>query len=108
MISGQPRCRSHGHEKLATVRVWSGIRHRQLSRLIELVGRPFGLVFELVSGATHPSAARVATLDHEVGDYSMEHCAVIQRPRAGLTAHVVIPVTLSLGKVSEVLNRLGS
>jgi hypothetical protein len=56
----------------------AGVGHRQLARLVELVRRALGLVLELVAGAAHAGARRIAALDHEVGNHAMEDGSVVQ------------------------------
>src|SRR5205807_3734954 len=65
VFAGKPVGVADGDEELRAVSVRAGIGHGELPRLVELVLRTFGLVFELVAGAAHASALRVSTLNHE-------------------------------------------
>src|SRR6267154_2524084 len=59
MFSGEP-CRGRdGNKKLRPVRIRTGVGHGQFPRLVELMGRAFGLVLELVAWTSHASALRV-------------------------------------------------
>src|ERR1700730_18040319 len=59
------------YEKLAAIRAWPGVRHRQRSPFVTL-RIILGLVFEAITGATAAASGRIATLHHEVGDDAME------------------------------------
>src|SRR5690606_29451377 len=63
-------------EKLATVGVRPRVRHGENSRLV-VAERPVDFIGELVSWTTPACAGRVAPLDHEVRDHTMERNAVV-------------------------------
>src|SRR5882724_1620660 len=107
VVARKPGCRSRSDKELRAIGVGPGISHREFSRLVELMRRAFGLVLELVTGAAHAGAGRIATLDHEVGDHAMEDGSVVQPVFALVARHRMSPLALALGKFGEVSDCLG-
>src|SRR5581483_7314598 len=97
VVSRKPVSCCNGDEKLAAVCVRTGVSHRQLSGLIELIRGAFGLVGELVAGTAHSGTAGIAALDHEIRDHAMEDRSVVERPGAFLAAHVIAPIAFAFG-----------
>jgi len=69
--------RSVGDEELGTVGVRSGVRHGQHACFF-VFEVWLALTLELVTGATHTCASRVAALDHKVRDHTVEYEAVVE------------------------------
>src|SRR5690606_19819887 len=66
-----------GDEELAAIGVGASIRHRNDARvMLERVAARF--VLELVAGAAASGAGGVATLNHEVADYTVEEDAIVE------------------------------
>src|SRR6202030_138482 len=84
------------------VGVGAGVGHGELSCLVEFMGRTFGFVFELVAGAAHARALRVAALDHEVGDDAMENCSIIKAVFGFLARRGMRPLALTFGEFHKV------
>src|SRR5690242_18827737 len=59
VITGEPGCRGNRDEKLTPICIGTRVRHSELARLVELVGRALGLVGEFVARSTHASSAWV-------------------------------------------------
>src|SRR5436190_23056523 len=78
VLAGEPFSGSHRDEELRAVGVWAGIGHRKSAGSIKLVRRALRFVLELISGAAHTGALRVATLNHEIGNHSVEDGAVVE------------------------------
>src|SRR5271168_3048295 len=78
VLAGEPAGVGDGDEELAAVGVGAGVRHGELARSLEVVGRTLGFVGELVAGAAHAGAFGVAALNHERGDDAVEDGAVVK------------------------------
>src|SRR5580700_7384211 len=78
VLAGEPAGIRDGDEELRAVGVGSGVRHGKLAGLLEGLARGLGFVGELVAGAAHAGALRVAALDHELGDDAVEDGAVVK------------------------------
>ena len=78
MLTGEPLGRRDRDEELRAVSVRAGVRHCEFAGPIELMRRAFGFILELITGAAHASALRIATLDHEVGNHAMKNGAIVQ------------------------------
>src|SRR5260370_29250488 len=65
MFAVQPRRRRHRDKELRAVRVWPGVGHRQNTWMVEGVSRA-NLIFELVPGAPHSLAGRIAYLNQKL------------------------------------------
>lgn len=79
MLPIQPRCWGQGDEELTTVRVGATVRHAQYTSTC-MLERWINLVFKLLPiyrSATAASACRIARLQHEVGDDSVEDDIVV-------------------------------
>jgi hypothetical protein len=66
------------------------------------VGRTFGFVFELVAGASHAGALRVAALDHEVGNDAMKNRSVVKAVFGFLARRGMRPLALAFGEFHKV------
>src|SRR5581483_8360878 len=74
----QPWRWRHGDEKLAAVRIGSGIGHRQYAGLgVFELGVKF--IGEFVARSAAAGAFRISSLDHEIGDHAVEDGAIIKR-----------------------------
>jgi hypothetical protein len=104
VIAGQPGRGSNGDEELRTIGVRAAVCHRKLARLIELVRRTLGLIFELIARAAKAAAHGIAALDHEIGNHAMENGAVIEWIAGLLAGARMRPFTFTLGEVDEVLH----
>src|SRR5262252_1270755 len=90
MLSIQVRSGRQRDEKLAAVRVWAGVRHREDSlRGVFQLGMK--LVRKLIPGSATSGAGWIAALNHEAVDDSMEDNAIVE---------------FLLCKLHEILNRL--
>src|SRR5262249_42693184 len=78
MLVIEPRCGGHRDKELTAVRIGSGVRHRKKARLAVLQRR-MKFVRETVTGTAASGAFRIASLDHEIGNYAMEDGAVVKR-----------------------------
>src|SRR6476659_7273858 len=77
MFTVEPVGHDVGNEKLAAVRVWPRVRHRQASYLM-LVRVSFDLVGKLITRSATSGAGRIAALDHEVRNNPMKDGPVIE------------------------------
>src|SRR3974390_2511134 len=75
----EPRRWSYGDKELAAIRVGTGIGHRQLASLGVLQKR-MEFVGEFVAWISGASAARAATLDHELGNDAVKRQPIIKIP----------------------------
>src|SRR5260370_489370 len=107
VLAGEPFAVAYGDEELRAVRVGAGIGHREFPRLVELVRRTLGLVFELVAGAAHAGALRVSALNHEAGNHPMKNRSVIKRVVGFLACGGVLPFALALCEVDKIRDGLG-
>src|SRR5438045_2418613 len=64
-----------GDEELAPVGAGSGIGHGERADLV-LVRVPLKFIFEAISGTAAAGAGRVATLNHEVINYTVENGSI--------------------------------
>src|SRR5262249_17062881 len=103
----EPGGRSNGDEELAAVGAWSGVRHRHKTGLVELTPA-LELVLELIPGSTRSCPERVAPLDHEVGDATMEDGSVVERRTLLLARTRMRPLPLAHGQADEILDCLRS
>src|SRR5438105_4696193 len=77
MSSVEVRGRSKSDEELATVGVWTGVRHREDSFGVVLeLGMDF--IGECITGAAAACACRVAALDHESIDHAVKDDSVVE------------------------------
>ena len=95
-------------KELRAVGVGSGIGHRQLALLVELVGGASGLVFELVARSTHPGAGRIAALNHEVRDHAVKNGAIVQAVFALLATDRMRPVSFAFRELNKIRDSFGS
>lgn len=83
MLSVKPRSISCGNEKLTSICVFSGICHRQTKRLMFQVKV---LVFEFIApywnSSSSVSPSEIPTLNHEIGNYSMEFATLVSQLQA--------------------------
>src|SRR5580698_1322799 len=107
VFASEPVGVGDGNEKLRSISVRASIGHGQLSSFIKTVGRPLGLIFELVAGTTHACALRVAALDHKIRNDAMENGSVIKRIFGFLASRRMRPLALTLGELDEVGDSLG-
>src|SRR5229473_5716146 len=75
VLTIKPRCWRHGDEKLATVCAWSGIGHREFSRLVVLQGW-MKLVAKAIAGITGTCPEGASALNHELRNHTMEYEAI--------------------------------
>lgn len=78
MFSVEPRRRDMGDEELRAVRIRSRIRHRESTRRVVGQGQCARFIVEGVAGTTGAGSLRTATLNHEIGDDSMEDKIVVE------------------------------
>ena len=61
-----------------------------------------GFVLELIAGSAEAGASRISTLNHEIGNHTVEDAAVVEAVFAFLAADRVGPLALAFGEVGEV------
>lgn len=66
-----------GNEELGAIGVWTRVCHGKYTWFI-MAQAAVKLVFELVTGSTHASSGRIATLGHEVIDDTVEDGVIIK------------------------------
>src|SRR5215472_7120837 len=97
----QPRGLRHGDEELRSVGRRAGDGHRQKPHLVERE-RALEFILEFIARVSGPISQRIATLDHEIGDDSVEDGPVVESPARLLVRFGVGPLFFPARQADEV------
>src|SRR5712671_3801884 len=104
VLSVQMRRGNFCNEKLRAIRIRAGIRIGETTRPVEWQIRR-NLILELISRIARPVSLRVAALNHEAGNHTMENGSIVKRYTMFCSAaDRILPIFRSSRQANKVLH----